>query len=112
MIFTTARVSAAELEHLTGWVLKPEGLCRDGRCVPLAGASTDTIDLADISRALGMPLVSEPRAGLWALGPEAGAKALASATLPDVELADLDGRPFRLSSLQGRKALLVAWASW
>jgi hypothetical protein len=112
VIFTTARVSAAELEHVTGWVLKPEGLCRGERCVPLAGASTDTIDLADVSRALGMPIVSEPRAGLWALGPEAGGKTLASATLPDLELADLDGRPFRLSSLRGRKTLIVAWASW
>jgi hypothetical protein len=112
MIFRTARVSAAELEHATGWTLKPEGLCRGERCVPFASPSTQAIDLADVSRALGMPLVSEPRAGLWALGPEAGAKALASATLPDIELADLAGRPFRLSSLRGRKALIVAWASW
>ena len=112
MIFRTARVSAAELERVTGWALKPEGLCRDERCVPFANASTDAIGLADVSRTLGMPLVEEPRAGLWALGPEAGGKALASATLPDIELPDLDGRPFRFSSLRGRKALIVAWASW
>ena len=112
MIFRTARVSAAELERVTGWALKPEGLCRDERCVPFANASTDAVDLADVARALGMPLVDEPRAGLWALGPEAGGKALASATLPDIELPDLDGRPFRFSSLRGRKALIVAWASW
>jgi hypothetical protein len=112
VIFRAARVSAAELEHVTGWALKPEGLCRGERCVALAGVSTDAIDLADVSRALGMPLVSEPRAALWALGPEAGGKALASASLPDIELADLAGRPFTLSSLRGRKALVVAWASW
>jgi hypothetical protein len=112
VIFRTARVSAAELERVTGWALKPEGLCRDERCVPFAGASADAIDLADVARALGMPLVAEPRAGLWALGPEAGGTALASATLPDIELPDLDGRPFRFSSLRGRKALIVAWASW
>jgi hypothetical protein len=112
VIFTAARVSAAELERVTGWALKPEGLCRDERCVPFAGASADAIDLADISRALGMPLVEERRAGLWALGQEAGGTALASATLPDIALPDLDGRPFRFSSLRGRKALIVAWASW
>jgi hypothetical protein len=112
VIFRTARVSAAELERITGWALKPDGLCRDERCVPFARASTDAVDLAEVSRTLGMPLVEEPRAKLWALGPEAGGKALASATLGDIELPDLDGRPFRFSSLRGRKALIVAWASW
>ena len=61
---------------------------------------------------LAMPMVEEPRAGLWALGSEAGGKALATATLPDIELADVDGRPFRFTSLRGRKALILAWASW
>ena len=112
MIFHSARVSAAELERATGWQLKPEGLCHDERCVPFAVASPDAIELSDVSRALGMPLVAEPRAGLWALGPEAGGKALATATLPEIELPDVDGRMFWLSSLRGQKVLLVAWASW
>ncbi len=112
MIFHTARVSAAELERVTGWTLEPEGLCHGERCVSFAGPSTDAIELADVSRALGMPLVEEPRAGLWALGPEAGVAALASATLPDLELPDVNGRPFTFSSLRGRKAIIVAWASW
>jgi len=112
MIFRSPRVTAAELERTTGWELKPEGLCRDERCVPFVAGSPDAIDLADVSRALGMPLVAEPRDGLWALGPESGGKALATATFPDIELPDLEGRMFRLSSLRGQKVLLVAWASW
>jgi hypothetical protein len=112
VIFRSARVSAAELERVTGWALKPEGLCRDERCVPFATASGDGIDLAEIARALGMPLVEEPRAGLWALGPESGGKALESATLPDITLPDVNGQPFHFASLRGRKALIVAWASW
>lgn len=112
MIFRAARVTAAELERVTGWELKPEGLCHGERCVPFATGPADALDLADVGRALGMPLVVEPRAGLWALGPEAGRKALESAVLPDIELPDLDGRPFRFSSLRGRKAFLLAWASW
>ena len=112
MIFRSSRLTSAELERATGWALKPEGLCRDERCVPVEGASSDAIELSDVSRALGMPVVAEPRAGLWALGPEAGGKALATAVLPDIELPDLEGRPLRLSSLRGQKVLLVAWASW
>lgn len=112
MIFRAARISAAELERATGWQLKPEGLCRVERCVPFPNASADGIALADVARALGMPLVADQASGLWALGPEAGGKALASAVLPEIELPDIDGKPFRLSSLRRRKVLLVAWASW
>jgi len=112
VIFRSSRVTAAELERATGWQLKPEGLCRDDRCVPFAVASPDAMELSEVARALGMPLVAEPRAGLWALGPEAGGRALATATLPEIELPDLEGRVFRLSSLRGTKVLLVAWASW
>ena len=112
MIVRTARVSATELERVTGWALKPEGLCRGERCVPFATTSTDGIDLADVARALGIPLIEEPRAGLWALGPESGGKALETAILPGMTLPDVDGRPFRVASLRGRKALSVAWASW
>ena len=101
-----------ELERATGWELKPEGLCQGERCVPFAIASPDAIDLVDVARTLGMPLVEDRRFGLWALGPEASGKALATATLPELALPDLEGREFRLSSLRGTKVLLVAWASW
>ena len=35
-----------------------------------------------------------------------------SAEAPDLELPDVDGNPFKLSAMHGRKTLLVAWASW
>ncbi len=111
MIFRSPRISAAELGRTIGWVLKPEGLCRDDRCVPFPNDTGD-LALADVARALGMPLVTDEAAGLWALGPEGGGKALETAVLPDIELPDVDGRPFGLASLRGQKVLLVAWASW
>ena len=97
---------------MTGWHVRPEGLCRDDRCVPFAIRDTDAIALTDVSRALGMPLVHDERHGLWALGAETGGHAIATATAPDLTLPDVDGRVFRLSSLRGMKVLLVAWASW
>jgi len=112
VIFRSSRLTAGELRRATGWELTTEGLCRADRCVPFAATSTESIELAEVARALGMPLVEEPRAGLWALGPEAGGKTLETATLPEIELPDLDGRPFRLSSLRGTNVLLIAWASW
>jgi hypothetical protein len=59
-----------------------------------------------------MPLVHDAEHGLWALGAEAGGRALKTAIAPELELPDFRGRPFRLSSLRGTKVLLVAWASW
>jgi cytochrome oxidase Cu insertion factor (SCO1/SenC/PrrC family) len=60
-----------------------------------------------------MPLIHDEAHHLWALGPAtATGRALTSTEVPDLELADRDGNPFRLSTLHGRKVLLVAWASW
>jgi hypothetical protein len=67
-----------------------------------------------ISERLGMPLVADEPHGIWALGPETTVtgRALTSAVAPELVLPDADGNPFKLSSLRGRKVLLVAWASW
>ena len=112
MIFRSATVSADELARVTGWHLRPEGLCRDDRCVPFPARDAKAIVLADVARALGMPLVHDAKHGLWALGAGSGGHALATATAPELELPDAHGRPFRLSSLRRQKVLLVAWASW
>ena len=99
----------------TGWTAKPQGLCQDELCVPAPGSIRDDgrLDVAVIAERLGMPLVHDDEHGMWALGPASlRGHALASAEAPDPILEDRDGNPFRLSSLHGRKVLLVAWASW
>jgi hypothetical protein len=107
-------VTPEELEGRTGWELKPEGLCKDDRCVPFpAGTSADgLVDMRAVAERLGMPLVRDDRHDLCALGPESGERVLESAELPTIVLADVDGRPFDLASLRGEKLLIAAWASW
>jgi hypothetical protein len=112
VIFTTSRVPVAEFERVAGWRVKPEGLCRGERCVPFRPADADVVELAAAADALAMPLVHDKDHGLWALGAEAGGRALRSAVAPELELPDFRGGSFRLSSLHGTKVLLVAWASW
>jgi hypothetical protein len=95
----------------TGWEIKPEGACKAEVCVPL-GPSNGFDPLATAER-LGMAVVSEAQAGLWAFGPESlGGRALVSAEAPELVLPDLDGNEFRLSSLRGQKVILVAWAPY
>ena len=112
MIFTSTRVTVAEFERVAGWRLKPEGLCRGERCVPFRSNDPNVVELAAVARALAMPLVHDERHMLWALGAEAGGRALRTAVAPELELPDFRGGSFRLSSLRGTKVLLVAWASW
>lgn len=114
MLLTDLDLSAAEFEGATGWATKPEGMCKGDVCVPVPGASSTgaRFDVAAVAAKLGMALVADDKSGVWALGPESGGRAMTTAVAPDLELPDLDGNPFKLSSLQGRKVLLVAWASW
>jgi hypothetical protein len=114
VILDTLELSPDELHERTGWELKPEGACKDDRCVPMSDlASTDgRIDVSDFARRLGMPIAGDEKYGLWALGPESGGRVLASAAFPEVVLSDYEGNPFDLSTLRGRKVLLVAWASY
>jgi len=112
MISASVEVEPAEFKRQTGWEIRPEGACKDDRCVPLPGASTGPLDLRVVAECLNMPLIHDEAAGLWCLGPEAGGKALTSAHAPELALPDWRGETFRLDSLRGQKVLLVAWASW
>lgn len=81
-------------------------------CVPLP-AQGPTVTVETLTHHLGMGIAHDERHGLWALGPSTvSGRALESAEAPDFNLPDLDGRPFRFSSLRGQKVVLVAWASW
>ena len=115
MLLEQRRVSVEEFETGTGWSLKPQGACRGEVCVPLpAGSVRDgEVDVATVAQRLGMPLVEDAGAGLWALGPETlSGHALPSAEAPELVLPDLDGNEFRLSSLRGQKAVIVSWAPY
>lgn len=117
MLTTSLEVETSAFEQATGWHLRPEGACRGDVCVPLpdgvrlAGGTRVRVDrLAD---RLGAPLVHDGERGLYAIGPSTvSGRALATAEAPELELPDVDGNPFKLSSLRGQKVLLVAWASW
>jgi hypothetical protein len=115
MILTDLNADPAELERRTGWAVKPEGACKGERCVPLgdgARSGEGGVDARVVAERLGMALVQDEAHGLWALGPEAGGRALTSADLPEIVLPDRSGEPFHLRSLRGSKIFLLAWASW
>lgn len=116
MIVTELRSSAPDFAARTGWVAKPEGLCKGAMCVPLPEGAVDddgSLDLAVVAERLGMPVVRDDALGVWSLGPATvSGRALDTAEVPDLTLPDVEGRPFTLSSLRGRRVVVFAWASW
>jgi hypothetical protein len=116
MILTSLeRVAADAFAASTGWTPKPQGLCRGDVCVPAPGSLRDdgSINVEIAAQRLGMPLIHDPAHGVWALGSATtSGKALATAEAADPELITRHGEPFRLSSLRGRKVVLVAWSTY
>ena len=112
------RIAAAAVHAQLGWELKPEGLCREGVCIPVrdraALGSEDGLDLATLAELTDRPLALDLAEKCAALGSShtSRAAALASLEAPDFELPDLHGQRHSLSEQRGKKVLLIAYASW
>ena len=108
MLLESLDIDADAFHAATGWEIKPEGACKGEMCVPLPNG----FDLESTAELLGMAIVPD-ESGVWALGPESlTGRALVSATAPELVLNDVDGNEFRLSSMRGKKVVLVAWAPY
>lgn len=116
-------VTDADLTATLGWTLKPQGLCRGDVCVPAAAYpeltstaddGTTLVDLAWFARLVDQPVVIDVDESLATFGTSAAVRSEQRASLdaPDFEVADLDGKPVRLSDFAGQKKLLVAFSSW
>jgi hypothetical protein len=109
-------MSPSDAETVTGWTLKPEGMCRADACVPLPASAvgTNEVDVAAFWKNLGGPVVASEHRDVWALGAPADERnaALDGLEAPDFTLPDVDGVPRTLSQLRGKKVFLATWASW
>jgi hypothetical protein len=103
------RVGADDLRRATGWELKPEGLCRGEICVPFR-SDGDRIDIGAVAEALGRAFVATDGGGALAGDPMGAGRP--GASIDELELPGVDGRPVRMADTAGRKRLLIAWASW
>ena len=113
MLGTRPEITPQQFEAATGWSIKPEGACKGEECIPLREQPGETLDIARIAEQMNMPLVRTEAADAWALGPASpNGRTLTTAEAPDLELPDLDGKPFRLRSLRGRKVVVYAWAPY
>jgi hypothetical protein len=109
-------MSPADAETVTGWTLKPEGMCRAEACVPLPASAVgaNEVDVAAFWTKLGGPVIASEQRDVWALGAPADERnaALDGLEAPDFTLPDVNGVPHSLSQLRGKKVFLATWASW
>ncbi|MGZ6925413.1 MAG: hypothetical protein ACXVJF_01725 [Acidimicrobiia bacterium] len=102
---------------LTGWRLKPEGLCRDDVCVPVRDhdlVADGRLDAERLAGALGRPVVVDAPEGVVAMGERSAARRgpIEAGVAADFTLPTLTGDSFTFSSIGHRKKLLLAWSSW
>ncbi len=110
-------VDDAQLEALTGWSIRPEGLCRGDVCVPAHARPDvrvgDRVDVGAVADLLRMPVATDAVAGVVVLGMSAPARAAhAKGNVGDLVLRDVEGNAVAWSALGRKKKVLVAWASW
>lgn len=113
-------LSAEETETVSGWTLKPEGLCRGDICLPIPDGDAEDfvadghINLAAFWRRMDKPVAHSRDGGVWAFGEGADDRAqrLQSLEAPDFSLPDLNGDIHRLSDYRGKNVFLVSFASW
>ena len=109
-------MNAADAQKVTGWTLKPEGMCRAELCVPMPASAVkgSDVDVEAFWKKLGGPVVASEARDVWALGAAADERngALEGLQAPDFTLPDVDGVPRTLSELGGKKVFLATWASW
>ena len=109
-------MAAVDAEKVTGWTLKPEGMCRAELCVPMPASAVKgtEVDVEAFWTKLGGPVVASDARDVWALGAPAEERnaALEGLQAPDFTLPDIDGVPRTLSQLRGKKVFVATWASW
>lgn len=117
-------VTLNDLTRATGFVLKPQGVCRDELCFPIPKARRTAFlsrqgketwfNLTEFARLLRQPAAYDSEHSVWFFGPrpEDQNKFVSSLVAPDFRLPDKNGNLHSLSDFRGKKVLLITWASW
>ena len=111
-------VDPLAIEPALGWHLEPQGLCRGDVCVPvrdrLPADADGRVDLVAAAEILQRAVVLDGPSEVLVVGVSSmdRHRALQQHELPPFSLPDLDGLMHTTAEWQGKKKLLVAFASW
>jgi len=117
-------ITMADLKKATGFVVKPQGVCREQLCFPLPKArktefiskegSVSWFNLSAFAKLVKQPVARDEKNGVWYFGKREDERStyLASLKAPNFTLPDLAGKTHSLADYRGKKVLLITWASW
>jgi len=117
-------VTLEDLKRATGYVIKPQGVCRDELCFPIPKDKKDRLvarqgrtaifNLSEFARMVHQPAAFDQKNSIWLFGPRQAAQNdfVQSLQAPNFTLPDVNGRMHSLSDFRGKKVLLITWASW
>jgi hypothetical protein len=117
-------VTLAELTRSTGFVVKPQGVCRSELCFPIPKqrkadflgqrGKITWFNLSEFARLVKQPIAHDEKLATWCFGPrpEGQNSYLATLEAPNFTLPDRSGKLHSLSDFRGKKVLLITWASW
>jgi hypothetical protein len=117
-------VTLADLTRATGFVLKPQGVCRAELCFPIPKqrkrdflaphGKVTWFNLSEFARLLKQPTTHDEQLAAWYFGPRPDTQNayLESLQAPNFMLPDLKGKMHSLADFRGKKVLLITWASW
>lgn len=117
-------ITLADLKTATGFVNKPQGVCRDELCFPLpkkrraeflqAQGKTTWFNLTEFARLLKQPVAHDAEHSTWYFGlrPEVQNSYTTNFRAPNFTLPDKNGKLHSLADFRGKKVLIVTWASW
>ena len=117
-------VTMADLKRATGFVVKPQGVCRELLCFPLPKSRkadfvskkgpVSWFNLTEFARLIKQPVAADEKNAVWYFGPRPDVRDsyITSLDAPNFTLPDVNGKMHSLSDFKGKKVLLVTWASW
>jgi hypothetical protein len=116
-------ITTADLKRATRFEVKPQGVCRDMLCFPLPKSKQQSFvreesgkkffNLTAFAQLVHQPVAHDAALATWYFGLRSDQRqGLSSLQAPDFTLPDIHGKPHKLSDFQGKKILLVTWASW
>ena len=113
-------INKDDMAAATGWVLKPEGFCKDDTCVPVPAGRRgelvdgDRVNLPEVWQLMGKPVAGSKSGDVWSLGEAANDRneAMLSLEAPNFTLPDFSGKLHSLTDFRRKRVLLITWASW
>jgi len=117
-------ITMDDLKRATGFVVKPQGVCRDELCFPIPAKRKDEFiskkgkatwfNLSAFATLVKQPVARDDKNGTWYFGKREDERGtyLASLEAPNFTLPDINGKMHSLADYRGKKVLLITWASW